>query len=233
MNRRRSPRQPRRVQVAFGRPGEPTRRGYTTDLSAHGMHISTQHPLPPRARLRIEVLHGERGFLVEGVVAHRRAVHPDLAKVQAPGMGVRFLLPEELIGELFAPMAAAGGGAAETAGGETGQPLTGLPGDPGNPRVFSVRFPSPEQFLEVYRRDIQNGGLFVATGRPGRLREVVNVEIFPPEPVSRPVVVQARVVQRFEPQPGSGVVLIGMGVELLDLPGALKLLQPALDQLEA
>ncbi len=72
----------------------------------------------------------------------------------------------------------------------------------------------------------------MATGRPGRLHEVVSVELFPPDATAMPVLVQARVVQRFQPQPGSGAILVGMGVELLDLPSILDRLQPVVDRLE-
>jgi hypothetical protein len=215
--------------VEFWQPGEQTHQGYTTNLSATGMHIATLHPLPPRSRLRIEVLHGERGFMVEGVVAHRRSVHPELARVTQPGMGVRFLTPAELISELF-PAEAGGGQAASAEAGNANQPPASEPAE--DARIFSVRFASARDFLGIYRRDILNGGLFVATGRPGRMHEVVSVELFPPDPVAQPVLVQARVVQRFQPQPGSGAILVGMGVELLDLPSILERLQPVVDRLE-
>jgi hypothetical protein len=230
MNRRRSVRLTRRVQVEFWQPGEQTHQGYTTNLSASGMHIATPHPLPPRSRLRIEVLHGERGFMVEGVVAHRRSVHPELARVTQPGMGVRFLAPGELIAELFPAEAGDGKGTAAEPG-NANQPAVAE--EPGDARIFSVRFASARDFLGIYRRDILSGGLFVATGRPGRLHEVVNVELYPPDAAAPPVLVQARVVQRFQPQPGSGAILVGMGVELLDLPSILERLQPVVDRLEA
>jgi hypothetical protein len=229
VNRRRGVRLTRRVQVEFWQAGEAVHRGYTTNLSAQGMHIATLHPLPPRSRLRIEVLHGERGFMVEGVVAHRRTVHPELARVVEPGMGVRFLAPAELIAELFPAEERAGAGAAVEAG-NANQPPSGDESVEG--RIFSVRFASARDFLGIYRRDILNGGLFVATGRPGRLHEVVNVELYPPDAASAAVVVQARVVQRFEPQPGSGAILVGMGVELLDLPSIVERLRPVVDRLE-
>lgn len=231
-NRRRSERVARRVEVQFWQVGQKVQRGYSTNISASGMHIATAHPLPPQARLRIEVMHGERGFLIEGVVAHRRAVHPELMKVTQPGMGVRFLNAEELIRELF-PIAAGTGGEAGT-----GERQAANAPDPPEPferaeeiRTFSVRFASAKDFLGVFERDIVNGGLFVATSRPGRMREVVRIEIHPPDPVLEPVLLPARIVQRFQPQPGSGAILVGMGVELLDLPGALARLRPVAERL--
>lgn len=195
------------------------------------MHIATSDPLPALSRLRIEVIHGDRGFLVEGVVAHRRIVHRELAKVMPTGMGVRFLTPGELVTELLPPEQVSGAVRLAAALNSENDSRQAQEADP-ETRTFSVRFASAHDFLGVYERDILNGGLFVATGRPGRLREVVQVELYPPVPAAPPVVLPARVVQRFQPQPGSGAILVGMGVELLDLPGALEQLQPLVDLLE-
>jgi hypothetical protein len=63
------------------------------------------------------------------------------------------------------------------------------------------------------------------------MRELVRIEIHPPGPVPAPIPLPARVVQRFEPEPGSSAILVGMGVELLDLPSALARLQPIADRL--
>jgi hypothetical protein len=228
MNRRRSERVSRRVEVQFWQVGQKVHRGYSTNISATGMHIATANPLPPQARLRIEVVHGDHGFLIEGVVAHRRAVHPELMKVTQPGMGVRFLGAEDLIRELFPREAAAPGGSPE-------RPSASNDRDPipemEEIRTFSVRFASPKDFLGIYERDIVNGGLFVATSRPGRMREVVRIEIHPPDPGLAPILLPARVVQRFQPQPGSGAILVGMGVELLDLSDALARLRPVVERL--
>ncbi len=227
MNRRRSERVSRRVEVQFWQPGQKIHRGYSTNISSSGMHISTANPLPPRARLRIEVIHGERGFLIEGVVAHRRAVHPELMKVTPPGMGVRFLSPDELIREIFRPE----GQVAAVGAGDGGQEAEDEPRHQEEMRTFAVRFASAKDFLGVYERDIVNGGLFVATSRPGRVREVVRIEIHPPGPAPSPIPLPARVVQRFEPEPGSSAILVGMGVELLDLPSALARLRPIAERL--
>jgi len=223
MNRRRNEtRVPKRVEVQFWQVGQKIHRGYSTNISAGGMHISTANPLPPRARLRIEVVHGERGFMIEGVVAHRRAAHPEIMKVTPPGMGVRFLSPEELIGEIFpaeggrVASAAAGGGTTEAAEERQEEDV----------RIFTVRFASAKDFLGIYERDIVNGGLFVATSRPARMRELVRVEIYPPGPSAAPIQLPARVIQRFEPQPRTSAIPAGMAVELLDLPAALDRLRP-------
>jgi PilZ domain len=232
MNRRRSDRYTKRVEVQFWQRGQKVERGYSTNISASGMHIATTSPLPPQSRLRIEVMHGDRCFLVEGVVAHRRTVHPELAKVTPPGMGVRFLSPGELVQELF-PQDVGSGSAARSAGGERQAGGSGREIVEGEPelRSFSVRFASARDFIGVYERDIVNGGLFVATSRPGRLREIVRIELYPPGPAAASVQLTARVVQRFEPEPGSGAILVGMGVELIEPLEALGRLRPIVERL--
>lgn len=247
MNRRQTERVTKRVEVQFWQPSATPEsvghgalkvlRGFSTNVSASGMHIATPTPLPAQSRLRIEVLYGGRGFVIEGVVAHRRAVHPELAKVTPSGMGVRFLRPEELVRELFprddtsgmaSPVRGAGrdaAAAATHAGGGTGAGIAG------EERTFAIRFDNARDFLAVYRRDILNGGLFVASSRPARVREVVRLDIFPPGPAAAPIQLAARVVQRFPPQPGSGSLEAGMGLELLDMRDAVARLQPIADRL--
>lgn len=241
MTRRISPRRPRRVQVQFWKRGEPhAYPGYTTNISLTGMFIGTRSPFPPGTRLRIEVLEGGRGFMVEGVVAHARKVRGELMRMSQPGMGVRFLSVEDLVRELipvgygeedlpaahepFLPEPRPAPAAPPPAS----PPPAPLPTPREGEGTFAVHFLNPGEFLEVYRRDIVNGGLFVSTRFPGRLQETVHVELHPPFPNARPVLVRARVVQRFEPSGDAfgANLLSGMGVELLDLPGVVERLQP-------
>lgn len=272
MSRRVSPRRPRRVQVQFWKRDEPhAYPGYTTNISMTGMFIATRSPYPPGTRLRVEVLEGERGFVIEGMVAHARKVRGELMRLSQPGMGVRFMSVEELIRELIP----AGHGIEELPGAPLANPVPPLapgaverepdwtpvqplpspamptmssprpaspPAHPAQPAqpiptpregagTFAVHFLSPEEFVEVYRRDIVNGGLFVSTRYPGRLQETVSVELHPPFPGAVPVLVRARIVQRFEPSSGGGPNLLsGMGVELLDLPAVVENLQPYVER---
>jgi hypothetical protein len=260
--------------VQFWKRGEPhVYPGYTTNISLTGMFIATRSPFPPGSRVRVEVLEGDRGFIVEGVVAHARKVRGELMRMTQPGMGVRFLSVEDLVRELIpvgygvdddtppAPFQAEPlptlpplpEGAVERE--PLWEPVPPLPEPPAAPAqpvpsraastppfrppepiptpregagTFAVRFLSAGEFLEVYRRDIVNGGLFVSTRYPGKLQEMVNVELHPPFPNARPVLVRARVVQRFEPA-GDAFgpnLLAGMGVELLDLQSVVEKLQP-------
>jgi Tfp pilus assembly protein PilZ len=248
MSRRISPRRHRRVQVQFWKRDEPhAYPGYTTNISMTGMFVATQSPYPPGTRLRIEVLEGERGFVVEGMVAHARKVRGEMMRLSQPGMGVRFLSVEELVRELI-PV---GHGVEELPGGRPAPAVSPTAPPPPAPPpaalppaqpvrqavptpregtgTFAVHFLSPGEFVEVFQRDIVNGGLFVSTRYPGRLQETVSVELHPPFPGATPVLVRARVVQRFEPSGdsyGSPNLLAGMGVELLDLPVLVERLRP-------
>jgi hypothetical protein len=246
-SRRRAVRRPRRVHVHFWKRGEPhTYPGYTTNISTTGMFLATNSPLPPGTRLRVEILAGDRGFMVEGVVAHARKTRNDLMRLTQPGMGIRFLAVEELVRELIpaitgdteeipeAPSAPPPAGAAPS------PPAPERPAPAPAPRpaegggAFNMGFASPSEFLEIYQRDILNGGLFVSTRYPGRLQEIVRIELRPPLPGAAPIVLRARVVQRFEPQEGSfgPNLLAGMGVEILDLPAVLVELRPIVEKLK-
>lgn len=260
-SRRRAVRRPRRVQVQFWKRGEPhTYPGYTTNISTTGMFLATNSPQPPGTRLRVEVLEGERGFVVEGVVAHARKTRSDLMRLTQPGMGIRFLPVEELVRELIPvipgeteeipeapaarPPAAAPPPPIERVVPPPAPPIRSAPAaappQPAPPQTtdgagaFSMGFVGPAEFLEIYQRDILQGGLFVSTRYPGRLQETVRIELRPPLPGARPVTLRARVVQRFEPQEGAfgPNLLAGMGVEILDLPAVLAELRPIVERLK-
>ncbi|HZF07842.1 MAG TPA: PilZ domain-containing protein [Thermoanaerobaculia bacterium] len=301
MSRRRSARRARRVSVTFWKQGDlHPYTGFTTNISLTGMFVGTNSPLPGGTRLRVEI-HGERGFVIEGVVAHARKVRGEMARVTQSGMGVRFLTAEELVRELMPSVVPPGPpgtaatlsesvSTAEEAFGE--EPIPPAPpaeiappppvrpvpppaaafpapvrpvpppaaafpspvrpvpppssvSPPASPTpipllsssssaapvadggTFSVDFPSPRHFLDVFERDIKNGGLFVSTRYPGRLSEMVTIELHPPD--SEPIRVRARVVQRFEPQGAS--LLSGMGVELFDAQSVCDRLRPIVARL--
>jgi PilZ domain len=278
-SRRRAVRRPRRVQVHFWRQGDPAAYiGYTTNISLTGMFVATNSPLSSGARVRVEVIDRDRGFMVEGVVAHARKSPPELARLNQSGMGIRFLTVEELVRELMpAGLAETEEIPQEAFHLEPPPPLPPPPptqvfptaarpprpsppppepvvvGPPKRPVVmpppplpprrppapvdpsggsFTVRFSGIEEFLEVYRRDILQGGLFVSTRYPARLQEIVNVELYPPGLLVDPVMLRARVVQRFEPQSDTGPNLLsGMGLELLDVPSAVERLGPVAERL--
>jgi len=100
--------------------------------------------------------------------------------------------------------------------------------------VYSVRFASPKEFVEVFERDIVHGGLFVPTRYPGRLQEMVDVELIPPVPFAEPVRARARIVHRLDPRSSDieGTNLLsGMGLELIDVPKVVEQLRPVVERL--
>lgn len=275
MSRRRNARRPRRLQVQFWKRGEPhPYPGYTTNISVTGMFLATNSAQPPGTRLRIEILEGERGFMVEGVVAHARKIRGDMMRLNQPGMGIRFLTVEELVRELVPigvgemeeiPDNFHSPSRPQAAPPRPSPPLSNptpptlavppavqappMPEPPLAPPgrtvlppvskpmegtgTFSVHFLSPEEFLQVYHRDIANGGLFVSTRYPGRLQETVGIDLYPPIAGAPPITLRARVVQRFEPQ-GDDLganLLAGMGVEILELPAVMERLRPVVQGL--
>ncbi len=282
MSRRRATRRARRVQVHFWKQSEPTAYvGYTTNISTTGMFVATNSPMPSGTRIRVEVIDRDRGFMVEGVVAHARKVRSELAAITQSGMGVRFLSVEELVRELIpaafgqteeiphnadrgsystspnlhaaepepaepsaAPAPAEPAPAAPSARKPARTPTRPVVATPAPPirtapiaasgGTFSIRFSGPDEFLEVYRRDILQGGLFVSTRYPARLQETVSVELHPPVAFAEAVVIRARVVQRFEPgtdSTGGANLLAGMGLELMDLSSLVERLQPIVERL--
>lgn len=281
MSRRRATRRARRVQVHFWKQGEPTAYvGYTVNISTTGMFVATNSPMPSGTRIRIEVIDRDRGFMVEGVVAHARKVRSELAAITQSGMGVRFLSVEELVRELMpaiygqteeiphdadrgsfstSPNLHAEPEVSKPSAKPASQPVPAAPSarEPlrtpnppaesarstsdgpapaftGSGGAFSIRFANADEFLEVYRRDILQGGLFISTRYPAKMQETVSVELHPPIAFAEPVVLRARVVQRFEPGAdslGSPNLLAGMGLELIDLPGLVERLQPIVERL--
>lgn len=114
--RRLHPRYPRRLEVRFWRQSESqAHSGFTTNVSKTGIFLGTGHLLAPGERVRVEVMDLERGFVVEGRVVRVHRVSLALRHVDQPGVGVRFLLPEELVTDLV-PAARAGTAAALRAG---------------------------------------------------------------------------------------------------------------------
>jgi Tfp pilus assembly protein PilZ len=184
--------------------------------------------------------------MVEGVVAHSARVAPALQKIRDSGMGVRFLSINELVGELVpsvlrtrpaepaaAPPSARKAGPA--AAGSAQKPATAPPRKPRKPPRppvekppapppvpgFSMRFSSLPQFLSVFERDIQNGGLFVPTQEPAAQYEEIEVEIHIPPPVDRLVTARAVVVQVVESVGDDPNLLAGMGVAFDDRSNVL------------
>jgi hypothetical protein len=97
-------------------------------------------------------------------------------------------------------------------------------------QVYPLRFRDADQFRRVFDRDVKTGGLFISTATPPGLDAVIQVEVTVEGITVPPVRLQARVVHRLEPPPGSppGNLLAGMGVQFLDVTRAVEQLRSLL-----
>ena len=186
--------------------------GFTANISEGGTFIGTASPFPRGTRIRVEILDETLGFTVEGIVAHAARVSPQLQKLKASGMGIRFLKIEDLVGELkptaqprTRPTEPQPPEETETKKGDQpqddGRELPVLSDDePGStrshpePRVYPLRFSSFPDFLAILHRDIEKGGVFIPTDEPAEMREKILVEVQVPAPVDDTVQLEAFVV---------------------------------------
>lgn len=110
MERRIHHRYPRRVEIRFWRRGQTQSHvAYTTNISKTGLFLGSAVSLDPGERLRLEVVEPVHGFVVEGRVARVHRVPIALRHVEQPGVGVRFLTPDELVEEYIPGLARQGG----------------------------------------------------------------------------------------------------------------------------
>ncbi len=223
--------------------------GHTVNLSPGGMFIGTSRPPRSGERVRVEVVDPERGFVVEAVVTHSHDVPPELRKIKEPGMGVRFLQPEELIRPVTRPLTA------EQAEAPASPPeippvepevnvavpaapnlvvRTLPPAELGAQALagFAMRFASKAHFLDTLRRDMQHGGLFLPTSEPATLNQVVLVELEVPTNPPSFERCQARVVHRATAQ-STKTEKSGIGVEFLDRNAVVARLRRLALSLEA
>ena len=251
MTRRTSERHSRRVEVRFWRRGNPQpHSGYTIDVSKSGMFLGTSVQLEPGERVRLEVLDHDKGFIIEGQVARIHRVALALRHLEQPGVGIRFLVPAELVAELLQGAKLRTGSSASLARPPGASHGAGAPREPAPvpatasgaippsaptrpARSIPVEFVDRASFLAVYHRDIAAGGLFITTDSPAALHEIVLIDLRPPMPASTPLQFEARVVHRVDPQNGGDRGgMSGMGVQFLDPDRVRATLAPVLTELQ-
>lgn len=210
MHKRKTRRYARRVQVQFWKRGsDQPGTGYTTDISVGGMFIATNSPLPPGARLRVQVL-GEAGFTAECLVAHAARVSPLLQKLRKPGMGVRFLASEELVADLIPTPAGRGKKTAPETSEADERPAAVAPkrgrppSEPDKVPIFPLRFPSLDLLLAAMDQEFKRGGAFIEARNPVDIDRVVSVAVHVPAPINRVLWHEARVVRRVDPEDAEG-----------------------------
>lgn len=192
--RERARRFARRVQVRFWPTLEPDRSyaGYSRNISATGMFIATIYPMKPGTRLMLELQGEDAPFTVEARVMHSAKVSPLLQSVRPSGMGVRFR--------------------GRSAGLERLLPLDEpMHVDEEDRRVYPLYFTTLDELVEVFERDIKNGGLFVPTVRPAAMDQEVTVELNFPRESNAAMPLVARVVHRIASGPNTG-----MGIAFAD-----------------
>ncbi len=167
------------------------------------MFLATDEPLAKGSRIRVAIGASDRGFFVEGEVTHSLKREPHLPATRRVGMGVRFLPMAKVLAKLVPELAAS------LAQGDTPSSDDGL---------YRASYASAQQFLEVYERDVQTGGLFVATRRPAEVGECVEIEVVVEHSGIPPLRLTGSVVYRAEANPpGDDAhtnLMAGMGVEL-------------------
>jgi len=207
--RDRARRYPRRVQVRFWPEDEPeiANAGYSRNISATGIFLQTAHPVRPGRVLVVELQLEETSFQVRGQVVHSAKVSPMLQSVRPSGMGVKFI--ERCLDlERLLP--------AEEARQDSQERV-----------IFPLYFPSAQELLETFERDIKNGGLFVPTTRPAEMEDDVTIELHLPRPEDPVLTIQARVVHRIDSGDNPG-----MGIAFLHQESVIQGLQPVIDSLQ-
>lgn len=209
--RDRARRYARRVQVRFWPALEPDRSyaGYSRNISATGMFIATIHPMKPGTRLLIEMQGDDVPFEIEAIVMHSAKVSALLQSVRPSGMGVRFrgrsaglekLLPDDEPMQL----------------------------DDDDRMVYPLYFTTVEELLEVFERDIKNGGLFVPTVRPAAMDQEVTVELNFPREANAVLAFVAKVVHRIASGPETG-----MGIAFSDPQDVVRRLGAIVEEMRA
>lgn len=106
-------------------------------------------------------------------------------------------------GALSAPAAAA-----------AAMPVATLAPDAAEQQLFRLHFTAPEQFLVTFRREMQNGGLFVPAPEPAAVKSRVSIELHLPGEGMAPLLLRAVVTKSYSAQLNHGVA--GMAVEFED-----------------
>jgi Tfp pilus assembly protein PilZ len=162
--RRRHARTRKRLRVLYGE-NDLSKVGFTRDISAGGVFILCNGPLPTGNRLHVQVFLNEKDFLLlEGMRVHTKQVPPSLRPSSEQGFGVRFLSPmEALTGVAPAAEQMAAGVVAAS---------------PSNDRpIFSVEYQDLSDLKNAWLRELRHGGIFVPTARPLERDQPVTIKI--------------------------------------------------------
>jgi Tfp pilus assembly protein PilZ len=102
MERREEKRFPRRIEVTFSRPGDDkVHRGFTGNVSRSGLFIHTHMVVKPGTRIQVELRYEGKTFAAEAMVVRAGRFAPELQRIKASGIGVRFLELSEVFPRLI------------------------------------------------------------------------------------------------------------------------------------
>jgi Tfp pilus assembly protein PilZ len=141
--KRKHKRYTRRLKVLFGEK-DLTRSAFTQDVSGGGCFIITTQIPALDARVHVQLfLDNERFLLFEGTVARHKLVPVELRQIEKGGFGLRFSVPQELVGEMVPAV-----GAAQASSNR-----------------FLLAFDSQEALRKSFEHELRMGGIFVRTDR--------------------------------------------------------------------
>ena len=127
----------RRLMVRYGER-ELTHSGFTQDVSRGGAFIVSPYRPPLDSKLHLQIfVDKETSVYFEATVRRHKIIPPELRSVDKGGFGIRFLLPDELLGQVLE---------------ESGNRL-------------EVRYATPADLKLAYEKEFRHGGVFVAGER--------------------------------------------------------------------
>jgi Tfp pilus assembly protein PilZ len=176
IEKRRHKRVLKRLHVRYGE-GDLAKTSILGDISAGGCFIISNTLPTLGARIQVQVfVDQKRSIHFEAVVQRHKQVPPNMRSVDKSGFGVRFLLPEELIGEL-------------------------VPQESGKGK-FSIRYPTPADLQKAYAAELKHGGIFIRTEQKLARDAAVAVAI---QVGTQSFEVQGTVIQVFDGSAPGGV----------------------------
>ncbi|MFH1132630.1 MAG: PilZ domain-containing protein [Pseudomonadota bacterium] len=94
--RRQSIRAKARLDISYG-TSELEHKGFTRDVSIGGVFLVARQLLAVDTRIHMELVSPEDRFYAEGKVMRVKQVPTNLRRVEAQGMGIRFMAPFEVV----------------------------------------------------------------------------------------------------------------------------------------
>lgn len=190
MEKRRTRRYSKRLKVRFGAT-EFTSSGFTSDVSATGMFVSTAVNLAIGQRVHVEVTMDEKHKLYfEGAVARLTVVAPELRQIVKGGFGLRFLSGAEVVAEMVPHLR--------------------------DKNRIVLTYPTKEGFQTAFDAELKRGGCFVWSAVHHPTDTIVHLEV-DAEYINRSVAFECRVVHVVMGPDGR----FGTALMFLDLPSAL------------